>query len=330
MKRREFIAGLGSAAVWPVVARAQQPSQVRRVGVLLVGVESGNRAYRTPGVAAFTQALAGLGWIDGRNVRMDLRSSGSDINRIRALAQELVGLQPDIILAVTTAVTVALQRETRTIPIVFVIGADPVKFGIVGSINRPGANVTGISLLTNSLTPKRLEMLRLLMPQAANVAFLVNPSNPNAEPDAKDAQAAARALGLSLLVLNASTESDIEAGFANIGREHAEALLVSSDGFLDSHRDQLIALAAQHAIPSIYEYREAPFAGGLMSYGPSVSDSFRQAGVYVGRILKGEKPADLPVQQSTKIDLVINMKTAKALGLTIPETLLVRANEVIE
>jgi putative tryptophan/tyrosine transport system substrate-binding protein len=330
MLRREFIAGLGSVAVWPVVARAQQPSQVRRVGVLLVGVESGNRAYRTPGVAAFTQALAGLGWIDGRNVRMDLRSSGSDINRIRALAQELVGLQPDIILAVTTAVTVALQRETRTIPIVFVIGADPVKFGIVGSINRPGANVTGISLLTNSLTPKRLEMLRLLMPQAANVAFLVNPSNPNAEPDAKDTQAAARALGLSLLVLNASTESDIEAGFANIGREHAEALLVSSDGFLDSHRDQLIALAAQHAIPSIYEYREAPFAGGLMSYGPSVSDSFRQAGVYVGRILKGEKPADLPVQQSTKIDLVINMKTAKALGLTIPETLLVRANEVIE
>ena len=325
MKRREFIAGLGSAVALPVAARAQRPT-VPVIGFLDLGTPETRREQ----IAAFRRGLAETGYVEGRNATVEYRWAEGHNDRFPALARDLVRIPVATIASFSTAAVLAAKSATATIPIVFAIGADPVKLGIVDSINRPGGNVTGFSMLTNSLTSKRLEMLRQLMPQAATAALLVNPSNPNAAEDVRDAQAAARALSLRLLVLSASTEREIEAGFASIGREHAEALLVSSDAFLNIHRDRLIALAAQHAIPSIYENREAPFAGGLMSYGPSNLDGYRQVAVYAGRILKGEKPADLPVQQPTKVEFIINMKTATALGLTFPLPLLGRADEVIE
>jgi putative ABC transport system substrate-binding protein len=322
MKRREFIAGLGGAAASALLARAQQPT-LPVIGY--VGVEA-----RRDIAEAFRQGLAEIGYAVGRNVAIDYRWSEGKNDRFPALAADLVRRQVSVVVAITTAAALAAKAETSTIPIVFGIGSDPIIVGLVASINRPGANVTGITELTNALTAKRLEMLHTLMPKAASVAMLVNAGNPNAASDAKEAQAAASLLGLQLLVLSASGESEIEAAIANIVQQQAAALLVGSDAFLDGHRDQIIALAARHAVPTMYEYREDALAGGLMSYGPNNLDALRQVGVYAGRILKGDKPADLPVQQATRIELVINMKTAKALGLMFPLTLLGRADEVIE
>jgi putative tryptophan/tyrosine transport system substrate-binding protein len=325
MRRRDFIAGLAGSSAWALAARAQ-PAAKPVIGFLNPGALETRREY----ARSFLRGLAETGIVDGRDATIEYRWAENHNERFAGLAFDLVRTPVSVIVAFSTAAALAAKSATATIPIVFLIGADPVKFGLVGAINRPGANVTGISLLTNSLTPKRLEMLRQLVPRAATVGLLVNPKNPNTPVDTEDAQNAALALGLRLLVLRASTETEIEAAYSSIGRENADALLVSSDSLFENTRSHLIDLAAQHAIPSIYEYREAPFAGGLISYGPGIFDAFRQTGVYAGRIIKGERPADLPVQQSTRIELVINVKTANALGLAIPETLLATADEVIQ
>jgi putative tryptophan/tyrosine transport system substrate-binding protein len=325
MRRREFITGLGSATAWPAVVRAQRAGKPA-VGVLNLGSPETGRER----MASFLRGLAETGFVEGTSATVEYRWARGHYEQFESLTLDFVRTPVNIIAAFSTAAALAAKKATTSIPIVFLIGADPVKFGLVDAINRPGTNVTGISLLTNSLTPKRLEILRQLVPRAATVGLLVNPSNPNSPADTEDAQSAAHALGLHLLVLRANTEAEIEVEYSRLGREHADALLVSSDALFESKRDRLIELAAWHAVPSIYEYREAPFTGGLISYGPGVLEAYRQTGVYCGRILKGEKPADLPVQLATKIELVINLKTAKALGLSIPETLLATADEVIQ
>ena len=325
MRRRDFMAGLGGAVAWSAAARGQRAGKPV-VGLLNLGSPETGRER----IASFLRGLAEIGFVEGSNATVEYRWAQGHYERFAGLTLELVRTPVNLITAFSTAAAIAAKRATTTVPIVFLIGADPVKLGLVDAINRPGGNVTGISLLTNSLTPKRLEILRQLMPRATTAGLLVNPSNPNSSADTEDAQNAAHALGLRLLVLRANTETEIEVEYSRLGREHADALLVSSDALFESQRNRLIDLAARHAVPSIYEYREAPSAGGLISYGPGVLEACRQAGVYCGRILKGERPADLPVQQATKIELVINLKTAKALNLTIPETLLATADEVIQ
>jgi putative tryptophan/tyrosine transport system substrate-binding protein len=342
MNRRGFIAGLGGAAAWPVVARAQQGERVRRIGVLMPGVE--NDPVMKPRISAFTQALADLGWTDGRNMRIDLRWDGGDINRIRALAQELVGLRPDILLANSTPGTVALQRETRTIPIVFPGVTDPVASGIVPRVNQPGGNITGFALFEPTLGGKWLELLSEIAPGLKRAAIMFNPDTApgSAVPSF---EMAARALKVQPIISHVHSDAEIEAAIIGLGREPGGGLVVMPDAFWQSsahptrsnappdraatHRAAIISAAARNNVPAVYALSEAR-DGGLLSYGPDLVDSFRRAATYVDRILRGEKPGDLPVQFPTKFEMVVNLKTAKALGLTVPQSILLRADEVIE
>jgi putative ABC transport system substrate-binding protein len=328
MRRRDFIISLlgGAAAAWPLAARAQQPT-MPVIGFL----GTGTPADWTQFVAAFRQGLGEVGYEEGRNVAIEFRWAEGQGSRLPALATDLAGRQVSLI--VSSAGTVAARAAkaaSASIPILFVMGGDPVKFGLVASLNQPGGNVTGVSFLLNVLAAKRVELLRAMVPAATEIGLLVNPDNPNAEADTKDAQEAARAIGLQTHVVHARTEGDFDAAFATLVRQRAAALFVASDVLFLSRRDRLVALAARHSIPANYDRREFAAAGGLFSYGTNFADAHRQVGIYAGRILKGEKPADLPVVQPTKFELVINLKTAMALGLTIPDKLIALADEVIE
>jgi putative tryptophan/tyrosine transport system substrate-binding protein len=325
VKRRTFIAGLGSAAAWPLAARAQQPA-VPVVGFLNGGTPEGY----APMVAAFRQGLNESGYVEGQNVAVEYLWADGRYDRVPAMAAELVRRQPAVIVANAPGV-LAVKAATTTIPIVFTYSGDPVQIGLVASLSRPGGNVTGVTSLSVEVAPKRLELLHELVPTATIIGVLVNPTNPNVtEPTTRDLQAAAGPLGVQLHVLHASTERDFDTAFATLIQLRAGGLVIANDGLFNSRIEQLAALALRHAVPTIYQYREFAAAGGLMSYGARPSDVYRIAGIYTARILKGDKPADLPIQQATKIELIINMKTAKALGLDVPPTLLAIADEVIE
>jgi putative ABC transport system substrate-binding protein len=326
MRRREFIAGLGSAAAWPVVVRAQQPA-MPVIGLLQIGAPS------SWDFTGFRQGLRDMGYVEGQNLEIDVRWANDDPDRLPGLAADLVHRQVRVLGALGSTLAVsAAKAATNTIPIVFGYGGDPVQQGLVVSLNRPGGNVTGMTSLTNGLFGKQLGTLHELLPQASHFGLLSDPEAPVHELAVKDARAAASAIGSSIQVLTASTSGEIDAVFARIANEkRVEGLLVANSPFFGATRAriQLVILAARFAVPAIYTRREAVEAGGLLSYGPNVAERDREVGRYVGRILKGDKPSDLPVQQDTKIELTINLKTANALGLTIPETLLATADEVI-
>jgi putative tryptophan/tyrosine transport system substrate-binding protein len=328
MRRREFIAGLGSAAAWPVVARAQQ-AVVPVVGFLIAGAPEGPQAHS---LAAFRKGLSEAGYIDGRNVAIEARYLVvAEFDRYSELAAELVRRGVSVIAAVGgTPSALAAKAATATIPIVFSIGSDPVQVGLVNNLNRPGGNVTGFTELNAEVGSKRLALLHETVPQATRIRVLVNPKNPFTEFAIKEAQAAAATLGRQIEIVSTSADDDIDASFASLAQKRVDALLVIPDPLFYLRRTQLATLAAHHALPTMYWDRALVEAGGLMSYGTSITDLVRQAGIYAGRILKGEKPADLPVQQASKFEFVINLKTAKALGLTIPETLVATADEVIQ
>jgi putative ABC transport system substrate-binding protein len=328
MKRREFITLLGgAAAAWPIAARAQQPA-MPVIGFLNTVSPDLNQDR----LRAFHQGLKETGYVEGQNVIIEYRWANNEYDRLPELAADLVRRQVDVIVAVSGAeAPLAAKAATKTIPIVFVIGSDPVGIGLVAALNRPGGNLTGISSLSAELGPKRLELLHELVPSATSIAALVNPaSRTNADALPQVLQAAARTLGVQLHVLKASTERELDTAFASLVQLGASALVISNDTFFTSRSEQLAALTARHAVPTIFQYREFAAAGGLMSYGSSFTEPSRQAGVYAGRILKGEKPADLPVHLATKAELIINLKTAKAFGITVPLSLLGRADEVIE
>jgi putative ABC transport system substrate-binding protein len=327
IRRREFVTLLGgAAAAWPFAGRAQQPERMRRIGWLMPYDE--NEPVAKPRIHAFTQALADLGWTDGRNVRIDLRWSGADINRIQALARELVGLQPDIILAGTTPATVALQRETRTIPIVFVGLGDPVAGGIVARLNRPGGNITGFALYEVSLRGKYLELLTEIAPGLKRAAFMFNPDTSPYR--LTSFETTARSLKVEPIIASVHSDIEIEAAIIALGREPGGGLVVMPNVFTNVHRAPIISAAARNNVPAVYSQSFYAREGGLLSYGPDGVDLFRRAASYVDRILRGEKPGDLPVQFPTKFEMVVNRKTAKALGLAVPPLILVRADEVIE
>jgi putative tryptophan/tyrosine transport system substrate-binding protein len=328
MKRREFIAGLGSAATWPLVAQAQQGERMRRIGVLLVPVDENDPESKRQ-LSAFTQALADLGWVEGRNVRMDLRVD-TDINRLRALAHELVGLQPDVILVGATPATVALQRETQTIPIVFENVSDPVGSGIVASLNRPGGNITGFAYYETTLGGKWLDLLSEIAPGLKRAAIMFNPDTAPVSAHLPSFETAARTLKVEPIRARVHSDVEIETAIIALGHEPRGGLVVMPDVFTLMHRAPIISAAARNKIPAVYPFSFFARDGGLLSYGVDSVDSTRRAATYVDRILRGAKPADLPVQQATKIAFVINLKTAKALGLTIPPNLLAVADEVIE
>jgi putative ABC transport system substrate-binding protein len=328
LRRREFIAGLGGAAAWPLAARAQQRDRVRRIGVLMGGDE--DDPVRKTIFSAFTQALADLGWTDGRNVRMDVRWGGGDINRTRASAQELVGLQPDIILTGRTPATVAVQLETRTIPIVFANVGDPVARGLVPRLNRPAGNVTGFGILETSLGGKWLELLTEIAPGLKRVAFMFNPDTVTASAYMPSLETAARSLKVDPIIAHIHSDAEIETAIIALGREPGGGLVVVPDAFAGVHRASIILAAARNNVPAIYWPSDFARDGGLLSYGPDQVDTSRRAATYVDRILRGEKPGDLPVQLPTKYEMVVNRKTANALGLAIPPSILLRADEVIE
>jgi ABC-type uncharacterized transport system substrate-binding protein len=325
MRRREFLGVLGStAAAWPLATRAQQ--SMPTIGFLNGTSLEGYGLF----LSAFRQGLSEAGYVEGRNVTIEYRWAEGQYDRLPDLAADLVRRRVAVIAATSTPANLVAKAATATIPIVFTTSSNPVELGLVDNLSRPGGNVTGAVTLNIELGPKRLELLHELVPAVDTIAALVNLTNPNVETQWKDQQAAARTIGQEILLENARTEGDIDAVFARLVQKRSGALLVDTDAFLFSRRDQLIALAKQYAVPAIFDRREFAAAGGLMSYGGSVTDVYRWAGIYTGRILKGEKPADLPVQQSTKVEMVLNLKTAKALGLTVPSTLLARADEVIE
>jgi len=327
IKRREFITLLaGAAAAWPLAARAQQPA-VPVVGILA----SVSPAPYAGFIAAIKEGLQQTGYIEGRNVTIEYRWAEGHYDRLPQQAIELVDRGVAVIILVGGGPTIAVAKAaTATIPIVFVMGDDPVKSGAVTALNRPGGNATGVNLLTVAMEAKRLQLLHELVPNVAVVAIIVNPNNPQAAEQLQDLRAAARTLGVEVEVFKAGSPSDIDTAFASLVGRRAGALLVAADAFFNTRREQFVVLTARHALPAIFHFREFAAAGGLMSYGPSLTDAYRQEGIYAGRILKGEKPAEMPVQQAVKIELVINLQTARALGLTIPLPLLGRADEVIE
>ena len=325
MRRRESLLLLGGATTaWPFAARAQQTA-MPVIGYLSLGV----RNLASPALAAFRQALGETGYVEGQNLTIEYRWAENHYDRLPALAADLVGRKVDVIVTNSTVAARAAKDASQTIPIV-VTGLAAVAGDLFASLARPGGNVTGVSSLTEELNAKRLELLRELVPQVRVIALLVNPNNSTTERAMRDMQEAARPSGVQLQILKAGTESEIDAAFASLVQLQAGALVVAADPFLSSRREQLVALASRHAVPAIYAWREFAASGGLISYGPSLTSAYRQSGIYTGKILKGAKPADLPVQQPTTFELVINLKTAKALGLTIPHSFLARADEVIE
>jgi putative ABC transport system substrate-binding protein len=325
MRRREFIAGLGSAAACPVAAWAQQ---MRRIGVLMSGDE--NDPVWKPRLSAFTQALTDLGWNDGRNVRMDLRWYGDDSNLSRAFARELVGLQPDIILTTTAPATVAVQRETRTIPIVFASVTDPVAQRIVARLDRPSGNITGFANYEASMGGKWLELLSEIAPGLNRAAIMFNPDTAPVSVFMPSFEAAARSLRVVPIAAPIHSDAEIEAAIITLGREPGGGLVAMPDVFTGAHRAPIISAAAQNNVPAVYGLSESARDGGLLSYGVDRVDIFRRAASYVDRILRGAKPGDLPLQFPTKFEMVVNLKTAKALGLTVPQSMVLRADEVIE
>jgi len=326
MRRREFITLLGGATVaWPLAARAQQPA-MPVIGFLRNTSPHSSASF----LAALHRGLNEAGYIEGQNVAIEYRWAESHYDRLPALAADLVRRQAAVIIAAGNAAALAAKAATTTIPIVFATGDDPVRLGLVASLSRPAGNVTGVSFLAAPVVAKRLELLRELVPNVVIVAHLMNPTGPTTAPEVEEAQVAARSLGQQLQVLQASSASEIDTAFATMARLRAGALHVAGDGLFVDRRAQIVALAARHSLPAGYFEREFVVAGGLMSYGTSQADAYRSAAVYAGRILKGEKPADLPVLLPTKFELVINLKTAKALGLHIPDKLLALADEVIE
>jgi putative ABC transport system substrate-binding protein len=327
VRRRDFFKVIaGSAVAWPLAARSQQPTMP------VIGFLSANRADSVPQfTAAFREGLAAASFVEGKDVAIEYRWADTHLERVPALAIDLVRRRVNVIFAGGGDVPCLVAKgATATIPIVFTSSDDPVAMGLVASLNRPGGNVTGVTVIASQLGPKRVELLHELLPKAGVIGFLLNPNNPNAEPETANAQAAARGLGLQIHILRVSSDQEIDTAFATLVDLKTDALIVSPDASFQSRRDQFVRLAARQAVPTIYYSREYVAAGGLLSYGASFTGMYRQAGNYVGRILSGAKPADLPIEQPTKFELVINLKTANALGLTIPPNLLARADEVIE
>jgi ABC-type uncharacterized transport system substrate-binding protein len=323
--RRDFITLLGGAAAWPLAAPAQQPA-MPVIGYLSSLTQAASVRFD----AALRRGLSDMGYVEGQNVAIEYRWIADRYDALPGMAADLVHRRVAAILALGPPAVLAAKAATQTTPIVFVTGADPLKFGLVASFNKPGANITGIWMVLTVLAEKRLQLLHDLLPKAGSIALLVNPTSPVAEPQTRDAQAAARALGVKLTVLSAVTENDFDQVFASLAEQRADALLVSADPLFASRREQLVALAARHAVPALYEIREFVEAGGLMSYGTVLGDGYYKGGNYIARILKGTTPADLPVEQIEKFELVINVATAKALGLSVPDRLLALADEVIE
>ena len=327
MRRREFITALGGVAAWPLAARTQQAANLPTIG--FVGSDSPD-PYADR-LRAFRLGLKSTGFMEGQNVAVEYRWAEGRNDKLPALAADLVRRQVAVIVAPTTPSVLAAKAATKAIPIVFFVAGDPVDLGLVANLNRPDGNLTGATTLTLEVGPKWLQLLHEMIPNATSLALLINPTSPNlAEAQSRDLQAAARSRGLQLQVLQASTDRDFDTAFASVARLRASGLVISSNSFFFSRSDQLAELATRYAVPTIFGFREFVAAGGLMSYGGSLQESFRWVGVYTGRILRGEKPGDLPVQQSTKVELFINLKTAQALGIEVPPTLLTRADEVIE